>query len=137
MIFNIRPAIIKSFRDFKNLQKKVNKLYIEYALKQKKKILDFYNEIFFLETENISSFNIDIIDKVNNLNKHINFVLFGENKIINNKLLKLGGKIIKKFIPKPISEIMEIGKEIFRPVSSDEEYDIKEEKKEEKKEVKK
>ena len=41
-------------------------------------MIDFYDEIYFLETENISTFNIDIINKVNSLNKHINFILFGK-----------------------------------------------------------
>ena len=41
-------------------------------------MLDFYEQIFFLESENISTFNIDIINKVNTVNKHINYFLFGE-----------------------------------------------------------
>jgi hypothetical protein len=72
MLNNIKPIIIESFGDFNKLSKKVNKLYLDYAGKQKEKMLDFYKEIYFLETENISAFNISIIDKVNNLNKHIN-----------------------------------------------------------------
>jgi hypothetical protein len=72
MLNNIKPIIIESFGDFNKLSKKVNILYLDYAKKQKEKMLDFYKEIYFLETENISAFNISIIDKVNNLNKHIN-----------------------------------------------------------------
>ena len=48
-------------------------------------MLDFYEQIFFLESENISTFNIDIINKVNTVNKHINYFLFGEKKIKKKK----------------------------------------------------
>ena len=83
MINSINPIINECFWNFKTLEKKVSKLYSNYSLEQKKKMLDFYEEIYFLETENISTFNVDIINKVNTVNKHINFILFGENKSKN------------------------------------------------------
>jgi hypothetical protein len=52
-------------------------------------MLDFYKEIYFLETENISAFHISIINKVNNLNKHINFKPFGKNSKSDKKNLKI------------------------------------------------
>ena len=51
-------------------------------------MLDFYEQIFFLESENISSFNIDIINKVNTVNKHINNFLFGKIKLKKKKTKK-------------------------------------------------
>ena len=75
---NINSLIKESFEVFKPLESKIKNLYSKYSLAQKKKMIDFYDEIYFLETENISTFNIDIINKVNSLNKHINFILFGK-----------------------------------------------------------
>ena len=112
MVNNIKLIIKESFEDFKKLGNRVNKLYLEYAAEQKKKILDFYKEIYFLETENISAFNISIIDKVNNLNKHINFKLFGKNTKLDKKILKLGKKILKyglqKIVPSPFNQIIDL-----------------------------
>jgi hypothetical protein len=112
MLNNIKPIIIESFGDFNQLGKRVNKLYLDYAAKQKEKILDFYKEIYFLETENISAFNLSIIDKVNNLNKHINFKLFGKNTKLNKKILKLGKFALKhgleKVVPSPFNQIINL-----------------------------
>ena len=83
MIDSINPIISECFGNFKILEKKVHKLYSSYSLEQKKKMLDFYEEIYFLETENISTFNIDISTKVNTMNKHINYFVFGNNKSKN------------------------------------------------------
>ena len=70
-----------------NIRKKIIKLYTDYSLEQKKKMLDFYEGIYFLETENISTFNVDIINKVNTMNKLINFFLFGEEKYKEKKII--------------------------------------------------
>ena len=75
---NINSLIKETFEVFRPLESKIKNLYSKYSLAQKKKMIDFYDEIYFLETENISTFNIDIINKVNSLNKHINFILFGK-----------------------------------------------------------
>ncbi len=88
MIKNIIPIISESFGNFKTLERRVIKLYTSYSEEQKKKMLDFYEQIFFLESENISSFNIDIINKVNTVNKHINNFLFGKIKSKKKKIKK-------------------------------------------------
>ena len=122
MICRIKPIIAESFNDYKHLERKVSKLYTEFAKKQKKEILDLYEKIYSLETKNIESFNISIIDKVNNLNKHINFLLFHKEQNKGSKVLKKIGNIvnnvyekgIKKIIPAPISGIIDTGKDIVK-----------------------
>ena len=129
MICRIKPLIAESFNDYKNLSKKVSKLYTEFAKKQKKEILDFYEKIYSFETKNIASFNISIIDKVNNLNKHINFLLFQKEQNKGSKVLKKIGSIvnnvyekgIKKVIPAPISGIIDTGKDIVNTLVNNEE----------------
>ena len=114
MINNINPIINEAFGNFKPLEKKVSKLYSNYSLEQKKKMLDFYEEIYFLETENISTFNIDIINKVNTVNKHINYFLFGENNAKNYpKLPSLVEKINKL---NPLNQLNELANDIIEPV---------------------
>jgi hypothetical protein len=73
MLNNMISIIEESFGYFKPLEKKVKNLYKNYSLEQKTKMTNFYNEIVFLETENISTFNSDINNKVNTMNKEINF----------------------------------------------------------------
>ena len=73
MLNNMISIIEESFGYFKPLERKVKNLYKNYSLEQKTKITNFYNEIVFLETENISTFNSDINNKVNTMNKEINF----------------------------------------------------------------
>ena len=85
IITQINPFINESFGNFESLQKKVCKIYKNYSLKQKNKMLDFYNQIKFLETEKLSTFNISLNDRVINLANHINFMIFGKNK---NKFIK-------------------------------------------------
>ena len=129
MICRIKPLIAESFNDYKNLSKKVSKLYTEFAKKQKKEILDFYEKIYSFETKNISSFNISIIDKVNNLNKHINFLLFQKEQNKGSKVSKKIGSIvnnayekgIKKITPAPISGLIDTGKEIGNTLVNNEE----------------
>ena len=112
MISNINPIINEAFGNFKPLERKVSKLYSSYSLEQKKRMLDFYEEIYFLETENISTFNIDIINKVNTVNKHINFILFGENKS-KNYSPSLAEKVNKL---NPLNQIKELSNEPNEPV---------------------
>ena len=113
MIDNIKPIIYDSFNNFKGLKIKVCEIYLDYSNEQKKKMLEFYNEIYSLEIENISTFNINILDKVNNLNKYINYIIFGNKKkknisnILENMLDKLGSFIpeILKYNGSPIPKI--------------------------------
>ena len=125
---NIKPIINESFGKVGFLAKKVYKLYSNYSDKQKEKMIDFYNEIEFLETENVHSFGGDTINKVNTMNKHINFFLFGKNKKKNIKL-----KSLIKMIPplnKINNEIIEPIKEVIEPIKeiiSDNNKSIREE----------
>ena len=113
MIDNIKPIIYDSFNNFKGLKIKVCEIYLDYSNEQKKKMLEFYNEIYSLEIENISTFNINILDKVNNLNKYINYIIFGNKKkknisnILENMLDKLCSYIpeILKYNGSPIPKI--------------------------------
>jgi hypothetical protein len=100
MIDNIKPIIYDSFDNFKGLKIKVCEIYLDYSNEQKKKMLEFYNEIYSLEIENISTFNINILDKVNNLNKYINYIIFGnkKKKNISNILESMLDKLVS-FIP--------------------------------------
>lgn len=115
MINNINPIISESFGNFKPLEKKVIKLYSNYSLEQKKKMLDFYEEIYSLETENISTFNIQIINKVNTMNKHINFFLFGQNKAKEIKKCCLSFcKKVKELVPlENLGPLGQIGSNCF------------------------
>ena len=83
-------------------------------------MLNFYQEIYFIENENISTFNNnELINKVNTMNKHINFILFGKNKSINISNISLNStSLLEKVIPKnPITElanqVIEAGKDII------------------------
>ena len=113
MLDNIKPIIYDSFDNFKGLKIKVCEIYLDYSNEQKKKMLEFYNEIYSLEIENISTFNINILDKVNNLNKYINYIIFGNKKkknisnILENMLDKLCSYIpeILKYNGSPIPKI--------------------------------
>ena len=115
MLDNIKPIIYDSFDNFKGLKIKVCEIYLDYSNEQKKKMLEFYNEIYSLEIENISTFNINILDKVNNLNKYINYMIFGNEKkknisnILEKMLDKLGSFIpgILKYNGSPIPKICE------------------------------
>lgn len=78
MINNMIPIIEESFGYYKPLEKKIKILYKNYSLEQKTKMTNFYDEIKFLETENISTFNNDLNNKLNTINKEINFYLFGD-----------------------------------------------------------
>ena len=78
MLNNMIPIIEESFGYFKPLEKKIKILYKNYSLEQKTKMINFYDEIKFLETENILTFNKDLNNKLNTINKEINFYLFGD-----------------------------------------------------------
>ena len=65
---NITPAIEISFKNYELLKKKVLNLYRKYANEQNEKMHNFYEEIKSLEGENVSTFNISIIEKVNSIN---------------------------------------------------------------------
>ena len=74
----IIPLIDSSFGDYYNLKIKVVKIFSDYADEQRKKVQDIFKELYYLETENVLTYNNDIINKVNCLNKHINFYLLGK-----------------------------------------------------------
>ena len=77
MISQIKNEIEESFKIHEKLKEKVNTLYEKYAEEQKNQVVHFYKEIYYLETENISTHNIDVMNKVNNINRYINYFLFG------------------------------------------------------------
>ena len=77
MISQIKNEIDESFKIYAKLKEKVNSLYEKYAEEQKNQVVHFYKEIYYLETENISTHNIDVMNKVNNINRYINYFLFG------------------------------------------------------------
>ena len=74
----IRPLIDNTFGDFDNLKNKVVEIFSDYADEQRKKVQDIFKELYYLETENVLTYNSDLINKVNCLNKHINFYLLGK-----------------------------------------------------------
>ena len=74
----IIPLIDSSFGDYYNLKIKVVKIFSDYADEQRKKVQDIFKELYYLETENVLTYNSDLINKVNCLNKHINFYLLGK-----------------------------------------------------------
>ena len=74
----IYPLIENSFGYYKKLSIKVVKLFNDYAKEQKSKVQNFYQEIYYLETENVLTYNNDLLNKCNNLNKHINHFLLGK-----------------------------------------------------------
>jgi hypothetical protein len=83
----IIPLIDNAFGDFYNLKIKVVKIFSDYADEQRKKVQDIFKELYYLETENVLTYNSDLINKVNCLNKHINFYLLGK-KLKRNEIDK-------------------------------------------------
>ena len=58
---------IESCFEYKNLKNKVKEVFYNYAQEQKNKVVNFYNEIYNLETENVLTYNNnDLIFKTNN-----------------------------------------------------------------------
>ena len=80
MISQIIPLIDSAFGYYQNLKFKVEKLFRDYANEQRKKVHNIYRELYYLETENVLTYNNDLINKVNCLNKHINFNLLGKKR---------------------------------------------------------
>ena len=78
MLSQIMPLLDNAFGDFYNLKIKVVKIFCDYADEQRKKVQDIFKELYYLETENVLTYNSDLINKVNCLNKHINFYLLGK-----------------------------------------------------------
>ena len=74
----IKPLIDNAFGYYHNLKIKVVKIFTDYADEQRKKVQDIFKELYYLETENVLTYNSDLINKVNCLNKHINFYLLGK-----------------------------------------------------------
>ena len=74
----IMPLLDNAFGAFYNLKIKVVKIFCDYADEQRKKVQDIFKELYYLETENVLTYNSDLINKVNCLNKHINFYLLGK-----------------------------------------------------------
>ena len=83
----IIPLIDNAFGYYHNLKIKVVKIFTDYADEQRKKVQDIFNELYSLETENVLTYNNDLIYKVNSLNKHINFYLLGK-KLKRNEIDK-------------------------------------------------
>ena len=83
----IKPLIDNAFGYYHNLKIKVVKIFTDYADEQRKKVQDIFNELYSLETENVLTYNNDLIYKVNSLNKHINFYLLGK-KLKRNEIDK-------------------------------------------------
>ena len=83
----IIPLIDNAFGYYHNLKIKVVKIFTDYADEQRKKVQDIFNELYYLETENVLTYNNDLIYKVNSLNKHINFYLLGK-KLKRNEIDK-------------------------------------------------
>ena len=143
MTNNINMIIKDSFGDFKSLEYKIKSLYLKYSSAQKKKMIENYEEIYYLETENISTFNIDILNKLNSLNKHISYFIFGKkyaerikqqisiekmNPLQNIKEIEKAKLIINNVIDsEPEKELKEKEEELKK----EKEEEIKVEKKEE------
>ena len=83
----IKPLIDNAFGYYHNLKIKVVKIFTDYADEQRKKVQDIFNELYYLETENVLTYNNDLIYKLNCLNKHINFYLLGK-KLKRNEIDK-------------------------------------------------
>jgi hypothetical protein len=127
--------IEESFGYFKPLEKKVKNLYKNYSLEQKTKMTNFYNEIVFLETENISTFNSDINNKVNTMNKEINFFLFGNIKPEKRKCFEAGLKEVKNIVKSELfkfntfSIISKVSEVVINCINKDEDDEKDDEKK--------
>ena len=67
-----------AFGDLQYLKFKVEQLFGDYADEQRKKVQNIYKELYDLETEIILTYNNDLLNKVNCLNKNINFSLLGK-----------------------------------------------------------
>ncbi len=68
-------SINNCFRDFKNLNDKVNEIYDDYSELQFKNMKNIYNEICLLETNNITSFDLELNYKCHVLvRKILNFL---------------------------------------------------------------
>ena len=74
----IYPIIENSFGNYKKLKSTIEKLFSDYGKEQKIKVQNFCNEIYYLETENVLTYNNDLLNKSNCLNKHINHYLLGK-----------------------------------------------------------
>ncbi len=75
----IKPLIDNAFGYYHNLKIKVVKIFSDYADEQRKKVQDIFNELYYLETENVLTYNNnDLIFKTNNLNNYINNILLGK-----------------------------------------------------------
>ena len=140
MVNNIKPIINESFGKFEPLASRVRRLYSIYSLEQKNKMLNFYQEIYFIENENISTFNNnELINKVNTINKHINFILFGKNKSINISNISLNCSSLEKVIPQNLrteldNQVIETRKDIITENVDNPTINEKEENNEKKKE---
>ena len=78
MTNQIYSLIDNAFGFYKNLKYKVETLFKDYANEQKEKVQNFYKEIYYLETENVLTYNNDLVNKLNSLNKEINYSLLGK-----------------------------------------------------------
>jgi hypothetical protein len=96
---------------------------------------NFYNEIVFLETENISTFNSDINNKVNTMNKEINFFLFGNIKPEKRKCFEAGLKEVKNIVKSELfkfntfSIISKVSEVVINCINKDEDDEKDDEKK--------
>ena len=134
MLNNMISIIEESFGYFKPLERKVKNLYKNYSLEQKTKMTNFYNEIVFLETENISTFNSDINNKVNTMNKEINFYLFGDIRPEKRKCFFACLKEVKDIVKPELLKfnafsIISKVSEVFLPCISNNEEEEKDDEK--------
>jgi hypothetical protein len=95
---------------------------------------NFYNEIVFLETENISTFNSDINNKVNTMNKEINFYLFGDIRPEKRKCFFACLKEVKDIVKPELLKfnafsIISKVSEVFLPCISNNEEEEKDDEK--------
>lgn len=63
--------IESSFEKFINLKIQVKELYNDYSKNQNNKMMEFYQEIYNLETKNIYSFDPELNTKCNTLTRKI------------------------------------------------------------------
>ena len=76
----ISSLIDNSFNAYYNLKISVLKIFNDYAQENKNKVENWYNEIYKLETENILTYNIDLNNKSNYINKHVDYFLGKKRK---------------------------------------------------------
>lgn len=83
----IIPLLINSFGKYKKLVPRVIKIYNDYAQRQKNEVQNFYKKTYYLEIENVLTYNIDLNYKNNNLDRYI-YYLLGKKKKRTEEVLE-------------------------------------------------